>query len=103
MKDIKLQEYLGMVIHMIYYHRENLNRENIFPENYWKKLKTSSSRPEYFINMYNCLDFALTQEGYYIDRVNYPYKNDYTKEEIMSFFEQLHVLLKENLEKDKHI
>lgn len=96
MNTEKLQQYLGMAFHFVYYHHHNLYNDEIFPDNYWEELKNSADI-EYWQNVYEALDYALQQEDYCIDILIYPQKDRYAKNEVMLFFEKFHLFLKEHL------
>lgn len=93
-----LKKHLGMAIHFVYYHHENLYKEQVFPEGYWLEL-CQSANIKYWETMYDCLDYALKKEGYCIEMINHPHKEEYSRKDIMTFFEKFYLFLKEHLGK----
>lgn len=88
----RIQKYLGMVVHFVYYHHQRLHLEQTFEDDYWDQLKHSSDK-EYLENMYDCLTYALTQDDYCLSITNHPFQERYSESDIRLFFEKFHSYL----------
>lgn len=99
METKKLKKYLGMAVHFTYYHHSRLRREKVFEDDYCEQLHHSADK-EYWLNMVECLEYALQQENYCLDIIDSPMKERYSEEDIKLFFEKFYVFLKDCVTKN---
>lgn len=99
METTDLQEFLGMVVHFVYYHHSRLYDDKVFEDDYWNHLLTIGEK-KYWEKMYLCLDYALKTDNYCLDLVVSPFLSQYSESDIRLFFEKFHSFLKVNLNKE---